>query len=247
MIRNLISQVVEFGMPFRMVATHTIFPQYLPDDGIVLDFGANRGMFSKWILESTHCRCYAIEANPSLANRLEPRDRFKVINAAVAGRARTVKLVLDENPECSSILTGVVDHEIGTVEIGAIDYPTALSELGVTHVDLLKLDIEGAEIELFDSMTDAQIQAILQITVEFHDDFGWYPKEEARRVSRRLGKLGFTKASLWGRRTFDTVFLNTKHCPGARWAAFRTSTLGRIEVAIFKYLEWRLATQRGVT
>jgi FkbM family methyltransferase len=245
MLRLLISRAVEFGLPFRVVATHTIFPQYLPDDGVVLDFGANRGAFSKEILATTHCRSYAVEANPALAKLLPPEERFQILNVAVAGKARMVTLILDENPECSSILTGVVDHQIGQVEIAAIDYTTALSEFGVTHVDLLKLDIEGAEIELIDSMTDAQLQAIPQITIEFHDDFGWYPRSEAKRIFKRLRKLGFANASLWGRRTFDTVFLNKKFCPGASWVAFRTSTLGRLEVAVFNYLNWRMK-QRGV-
>ena len=167
-----------------------------------------------------------------------------MLDVAIAGKARTVTLVLGENPECSSILTGVVNTEVGTVEIGAIDYTTALSELGVTHVDLLEIDIEGAEIELIDSMTDARLQAIPQITVEFHDDFGWYPKEEARRVTRRLREPGFVKASLWGRRTFDTVFLNKMFCPGASWVVFRAETLGRLELTISHHLHGRL-TRRG--
>ncbi len=39
---------------------------------------------------------------------------------------------------------------------------------GVDRIDLLKIDIEGAEIGMFDDCTDEELSSIGQITVEFH-------------------------------------------------------------------------------
>jgi hypothetical protein len=43
--------------------------------------------------------------------------------------------------------------------------------LGVEHIDILKLDIEGAERELFNLGAEAWLGAVGQIIIELHDRF----------------------------------------------------------------------------
>jgi FkbM family methyltransferase len=41
-------------------------------------------------------------------------------------------------------------------------------ELGIPEIEVLKLDIEGAELEVIHSLDDEFFRRISQITVEFH-------------------------------------------------------------------------------
>jgi hypothetical protein len=62
---------------------------------------------------------------------------------------------------------------------------TAMRRLGHEHVDLLKLDIEGAEYDVIDDVLRDRL-AIRQILVEFHDRFEGI---EAVRTARTVESL----------------------------------------------------------
>jgi hypothetical protein len=83
----------------------------------------------------------------------------------------------------------------------------------LTSVDLLKMDIEGAEIEVLDSCSDDLLQSVSQMTVEFHDFNGMASLEDVSRVVRRLKGLGFL-CFVMSRATHDDVcFVNRNRCP----------------------------------
>ena len=68
-----------------------------------------------------------------------------------------------------------------------------LAETGFQAADLLKVDIEGKELDLFEASTDVELCGFRQSTVEFHD-FLW-PEQATRvaRVKRRLELAGFRR------------------------------------------------------
>lgn len=79
---------------------------------------------------------------------------------------------------------------------------------------MLKLDIEGAEIEFF----DAALAGVGQITVEFHDHCGMTPPAEVARVCRRLHGPGFRGLrSPWRENTHDTLFAHRRILPGSKY------------------------------
>jgi FkbM family methyltransferase len=52
-----------------------------------------------------------------------------------------------------------------------------LLELGVAEIEVLKLDIEGAELEVIDSLSDDFFHNVGQLTIEFHDFLGYSSKK----------------------------------------------------------------------
>ena len=68
-----------------------------------------------------------------------------------------------------------------------------LAETGLQAADLLKVDIERMELDLFETATVAELRCFRQITVEFHD-FLW-PEQASRvdRAKRRLVLAGFRR------------------------------------------------------
>ncbi len=61
----------------------------------------------------------------------------------------------------------------------------------LNRIDLLKLDIEGSEIDLFNSCTDQELQSIMQITVEFHDFLYPEQKRSVAAIRNRMRRIGF--------------------------------------------------------
>lgn len=59
------------------------------------------------------------------------------------------------------------------------------------RVDLVKMDIEGAEIDLFNRSSDEELQSLMQITVEFHDFI--YPEQSpsVAAIRKRMESIGF--------------------------------------------------------
>ena len=66
----------------------------------------------------------------------------------------------------------------------------ALAASGVPHVDLVKVDVEGAEEQVLDGIADADWPRIRQLVVEVHDVDG-----RLDRLSQRLAALGFRTTS----------------------------------------------------
>lgn len=72
-----------------------------------------------------------------------------------------------------------------------ITFDRFLEDQRVQTIDLLKVDIEGAELELFDSLMEKNLNFIKQVTVEFHD-FLW-PEMHGRveAIKRKMISNGY--------------------------------------------------------
>jgi FkbM family methyltransferase len=200
-------------MPLCQIEGHTFFSQGLSPESVVLDLGANLGRFSRGIIDRFGCRCYAVEANPSLCQQITSDSRMTVLNLAVAARSGSAPLHVSRNSECSSILDEPPPDATGTVHVKAVSLTELLTVIGIGHVDLIKFDIEGAEIHVFDSCQDAFLKRFPQITIEFHDFLGLTPLRTVERVVSRLRGLDFIAIKMWRTAYGDTVFVNRNLAP----------------------------------
>ena len=75
---------------------------------------------------------------------------------------------------------------------------------------MLKVDIEGAEIDMFNSTDDKVLKKINQITVEFHDFKKKDDKPVVRLINKRLASLGFIPVaySKPSHEYYDMFFVN---------------------------------------
>jgi len=135
---------------------------------VIVDCGANAGYASAYLLSRfPRARVVAIEpfpANAALCRRnLAPYGtRATVIEAAIWSHC--TRLVLDHvgGREWSIRVRAVRPGEGGDIE--AIDLPS----LGLKRIDILKIDIEGSEAELFARDTDRWLPSVSNIAIEFH-------------------------------------------------------------------------------
>lgn len=123
---------------------------------------------------------------------------FEVIKTyPVAVSVETSKFLLTADTEMSDSIvnTGTsAISEIGTIPIYGISIKEILKM--EDFWDVVKVDIEGYEYELFDCLGDDDWQKIGMITMEFHH----WPESEAlgvgRKLEQKLQSVGFASTSL---------------------------------------------------
>ncbi|CAN5659674.1 hypothetical protein BH09PLA1_BH09PLA1_22650 [soil metagenome] len=175
------------------IENHTFFPQSLSTDSVVIDLGANLGRFSTAIARRYGLRCFGVEPNPALFEQLRPHntDRLQFFHFAINGSDGPIVLNVSGEITTSSVITAKVPDAKGQVEVPGKMLGTFLREQGISGVDVLKVDIEGAEVGMFDSLSDESLRKIRQITIEFHDHHGFITREQMQAIRRRLRDLGF--------------------------------------------------------
>jgi FkbM family methyltransferase len=198
-------------MEILTIEGHTVDVRPIGKDSVILDLGANRGRFSQRIHELTGCRCVAVEANPELCAEVRRQTSATVYCYAIAGREGSVRLRINENSEGSTILDVARAGETHVIEVESITLEKLSKSVGIDRFDLVKVDIEGAEVAMFDGCSDAWLRSIPQIAVEFHDFNGLASRSEVIRIKRRLEELGFIAISMWMRSYGDTLFINRRH------------------------------------
>ncbi|WP_137112706.1 FkbM family methyltransferase [Rhodobacter sp. SY28-1] len=151
---------------------------------VAVDCGANRGDVTA-LLASSGAEVHAFEPDPYNIEKLT--ERFAGVSnvhlhaAAVGTGAGTIRLMRaanwEANPELASVKSTVVaggqniaDGE--GIDVELIDFPAFLRGLVGAHgrVAFVKMDIEGAELDLLSAMLEARLFDDIQLTVaETHE------------------------------------------------------------------------------
>jgi FkbM family methyltransferase len=129
----------------------------LPEDGVFVDIGANVGIYTLWACRSLsgRGRVIAIEPNPRARERLavnlqanrELRNDWpdiRVLPIAISDREGERELHVDATNLGGGSLVGHRGYG-GTMRITSRPLLPVLADCGVTQIDILKIDVEGAE------------------------------------------------------------------------------------------------------
>jgi FkbM family methyltransferase len=148
-----------------------------------------------WVVARTGCQVLAIEPNPSVQKLLEENvrqlgDKVTIVKAALAEAPGSRTLHDSGFPGLSSL----ADHgeALRTFAVQAVTLENIISGSGFPYVDFLKMDIEGAELEVLNSTPAAVLQKIRNAVIECHPGAG----VNASLVAHRLAEAGGMKISL---------------------------------------------------
>lgn len=160
----------------------------------VVDLGANIGTFSLWIYPFA-TKIFAVEPNPKpmqlLQKTIEDNNIEKIIpvEVAIAGSdgKRFMSNTEDEHKQYGS---GVINDKKGiTVKGQAID--TFMIKQNIDYIDLLKIDVEGSEQEIFESKGFSSVSnKIGTIIGEYHSG------DTQSKISALLSGYGFNYLDL---------------------------------------------------
>lgn len=164
----------------------------LPAEPVILDVGANIGVFAIWAGRCFHSRVIAVEPVPDNLCRLRhnlrrnPGHRVEVMEAALTSRAGSVRMRIPDQSVGAHI---VKCGEMGDLLVRCMTLGDITKEKHLSRIDLLKMDCEGAEYEILESLTKEQLQSIGSVSMEFHelDD-----RRNRRRLQKLLESAGFT-------------------------------------------------------
>jgi FkbM family methyltransferase len=202
------------------VYTHSFFEELIGPHGTVLDLGANVGKFATLITERYPCRCVAVEPAPNEFRQIPSDARIQAHNLAVCGQPGEVVLNLTANSECNSLGKVPGHNYTDSVRVRAVTLDDALKLVSADQVSLLKLDIEGSEIDVLGTADPAVLRRFDQITVEFHDCYDMTPEPVVRDTIRKVRDAGFHVLCFYRgpRRHIDVLFVNRLRMGTLRYA-----------------------------
>ena len=173
----------------------------------VIDCGANVGEFTKLFLEKGFF-VDAFEPDPIAINELKKKCKnnknLNLFQSAVGLKDNTQKLFryrkFDENHPYSTQGSSLLDYRSGTnkpfVEIKVIDFINHINKQK-KEILLLKMDIEGSEIEILNKLIDLNIHyKIKYIFVETHERFSHKLGLETAKVKLRIKNLNINNINL---------------------------------------------------
>ena len=173
----------------------------------VIDCGANVGEFTKLFLEKGFI-VDAFEPDPIAINELKKKCKnnknLNLFQSAVGLKDNTQKLFryrkFDENDPYSTQGSSLLDYRSGTnkpfVEIKVIDFINHINKQK-KEISLLKMDIEGSEIEILNKIIDLNMHdKIKYIFVETHERFSHKLGLETAKLKLRINNLNINNINL---------------------------------------------------
>lgn len=204
---------------------HSFVSDFLGGAPVVLDCGSNRGAFAKALAEGFGARVFGFEPDPRLFPCLPEVEGVSFFDLAVSSQAREMVLNLGVSSCSSARFQEGAAQEAAVV--GGVSLDGFCAEQSIVRIDLLKLDIEGAEIDVLESLPDGFLETVGQVTVEFHDFLDIAEKPGIRRAIERMRQGGFDFVKFSHHDHSDCLFVNRRHHP--------LGALGKAELLVKKY------------
>jgi FkbM family methyltransferase len=200
------------------VAGHTFLPSLIGPTSVVLDIGANQGQFTRTIVRDFGCRVHAIEPNPHLCAGLQSLaiPSVTVHGVALSDPGGPRQFVVMNNSEASHFSSANGSSE-ETVQVEAVTLEELISRVPDASIDLIKMDIEGAELDVLERIPVGVLSRVRQLTVEFHQFVSPESRGRIEAIKKRFYNLGFWVVD-FSRTNYDVLFvhLNAKPRPHVR-------------------------------
>lgn len=162
----------------------TAITAMLKPGDLAVDCGANMGVVTER-LAATGADVIAFEPDPfafkTLEQKFENLPNVTLINAAVGVGSGTVRLMradnFGDNPEGASVKSTILDggrriDAENSVEVPLVDFPGWVAEQVKAHGEIafVKMDIEGAELEILEKMDSEHLfQNVRCLVAETHE------------------------------------------------------------------------------
>lgn len=142
----------------------------------ILDLGANIGMAALYLSRLfPEAEIACVEPSPANLPFLKQTLQLNKVNARVFEAAAgsepgTIDLYMSDMPDCNSVYP--IEGSTGTVKVPLVSVPEIMKTMGWDSIDLLKIDIEGAEREVL-GQNNSWLANVRLITGEGHPNVGY--------------------------------------------------------------------------
>lgn len=119
------------------------------------------------------------------------RGKFFFTEEGLARESGIVTFSLPLNPSHVSLRRGKIESSGGAVELKVDTLSSFLGRNGHTHIDILKIDIEGSEYDVLEDLLERKFYPFTQLLVEFHRQFDGFDERRHTKLLLQLAHAGF--------------------------------------------------------
>lgn len=174
-----------------------VCPDIINDNSIVYSFGIGEDIsFDIKMIDEHKCDVFAFDPTPKSVKWVKQYksmpSKFNFFDYGLADRSGPFDFFLPKNTEYVSgsfVIQDCVDAT-NRVQVEMKSFKDIIKILGHNKVDVLKMDIEGAEYKVLDSILSSPI-LINQILIEFHDRLFIDGKCKTIDAIKRLNNCGY--------------------------------------------------------
>jgi len=149
-------------------------PDFLDEMSVIYSFGIGKDIsFDLKCIEKHGCNVYGFDPTPisiQYIKSIKIPGNFQFLDYGISTTSGSQTFFLPANPRAvsgSMVANETVDQN-NAIVVMMKTFEEIVSSLGHKHIDVLKMDIEGAEYDVLKSILDSKV-SIDQILVEFHD------------------------------------------------------------------------------
>ena len=171
-------------------------PKLIENNGTVYSFGIGEDIsFDETIMRNHNCFVFGFDPTPKSiewCSRQNLNKNFHFYPFGIACNSGVATFNLPSNP--NHISGSVINHNNvnshNQVEVEMKSFEDIQKLLNHRKIDVLKMDVEGSEYEIIDSVLQFDIE-IIQIVVEFHERFFANGKAKSKEFIKRMNENGY--------------------------------------------------------
>jgi FkbM family methyltransferase len=191
---------------------------------VVIDIGANVGLFTKYMLCKSAKKVFCYEPNKSafesLSKNYKNNSSVSLNNLAVSTNNDKLRLYLDPN---NTLVSSAKRNTSNFYDVDSITLKQIFDQNNIDKVDLIKIDIEGMEYELVENMDDEIFNKVDSFIIEYHD---LQSMDKSTGVNKLIKKFKEQKYSV---KFGDNIFKNCSYLYAHKDANVNTLTLTEIQ------------------
>ncbi|MCX5706430.1 MAG: FkbM family methyltransferase [Candidatus Omnitrophica bacterium] len=207
-------------------ASEHYFIKNFNKSSIIVDIGSGRGQFINMMVEMyPYSQFILIEPNPDsakvLSQEFKTNTNVKILAAAVGARSeKSVSFYLSETFQFDSLDKSLSDlggvrKDRSEVTVRMITLRDVFSIFNLQKIDFLKIDAEGAELDILENFSSYDFEMISQISCEFHDFLKPSLRKEVEECIHNLQSLGYSFVCdgtdfMFGSPYFNCLFYDKK-------------------------------------
>jgi FkbM family methyltransferase len=174
-----------------------INPKPLNSSSIVYSIGIGKDIsFDKTCMKNHNCMVFGFDPTPKSINFIASQKLPKSFSffdfGITASESGMVTFYLPTNPKgvSGSLVESECVDSNNSIRVKMRSFDDIVKQLGHTHIDVLKMDIEGSEYEVLPKILESTV-TIDQFLVEFHDRLFDQDNYKSKEVVKMMNAKGY--------------------------------------------------------
>ena len=194
---------VELELAISEQSGWRFFAPLINEKSIVYSIGISDDTgFEEDIISLYGANVYAFDPTPHCLEWIERQklpEKFIFYPWAAAGNDGNIylyPLISNKGKKSKIMYTFLSEKADNGIEVKALTTSSMAKELGHSHIDVLKMDIEGAEYGVINSLIRESLLRPNMILVEFHHRFKGLTKQNTEDAVNQLRQTGYKIADI---------------------------------------------------